>query len=61
MRRWTALACLALTVTVFPNGFTPSADELAAALTGALLAVPIVFLSTGDVAPAYRGTEPAAW
>ncbi|WP_203693470.1 polyprenol phosphomannose-dependent alpha 1,6 mannosyltransferase MptB [Catellatospora coxensis] len=61
VRRWTALACLALTVTVFPNGFTPSADELAAALTGALLAVPIVFLSTGDVAPAYRGTEPAAW
>ncbi|GAB4059136.1 polyprenol phosphomannose-dependent alpha 1,6 mannosyltransferase MptB [Catellatospora paridis] len=65
VRRWTALACLALTVTVFPSGFTPSADELAAAVAGALLAVPVVFLFTSDIVPApvhpYRGTEPAAW
>ncbi|WP_230686740.1 polyprenol phosphomannose-dependent alpha 1,6 mannosyltransferase MptB [Catellatospora vulcania] len=65
VRRWTAFACLALTVTVFPSGFTPSADELAAALAGALLAVPILFLFTGDIPTApvrpYRGTEPAAW
>ncbi|MEU8079600.1 polyprenol phosphomannose-dependent alpha 1,6 mannosyltransferase MptB [Catellatospora citrea] len=65
VRRWTALACLALTVTVFPSGFTPSADELAAAVAGALLAVPVVFLFTSDTVPApvhpYRGTEPAAW
>ncbi|GAA2403466.1 hypothetical protein Cme02nite_74810 [Catellatospora methionotrophica] len=64
VRRWTALACLALTVTVFPSGFTPSVDELAAALAGALLAVPILVLYAGDVAAPvrpYRGTEPTAW
>lgn len=70
VRRWTAGTCLLLTAAVFPNGFTPSADEIAAALAGALLAVPVLFLLTtglGDVGrqaawePRHRGTETAAW
>lgn len=64
VRRWAAAACVVLAAAVFPNGFSPSAEQLAAAVSGVLLAVPILFTLTAGLPVVARPepeTEPAAW
>ncbi|BCJ77470.1 hypothetical protein CS0771_70140 [Catellatospora sp. IY07-71] len=53
-----------LLAAVFPSGFSPSAEQLAAAVSGVLLAVPILFTLTAGLPVVARPepeTEPVAW
>ncbi|MBV1855262.1 polyprenol phosphomannose-dependent alpha 1,6 mannosyltransferase MptB [Catellatospora tritici] len=54
VRRWAAVACLLFAVLVFPSGFTPRLTDLAAALAGALLAVPVLVGLSAGLAAARR-------